>query len=355
MNFGSDNMVGASAQVMQTISEANHGTTAAYGNDEWCQRATQLIRECFEHDEARVFYVGSGTVANSLALSALVPPWGSIYAQTDAHILSDESTAPELFTGGARLLPIAPVDGKVPPAALRAALERPGNPPHGPVPGALSLTQCNERGRVYTPEMLSELTAVAREHNLRVHVDGARFANAVASLDVSPADLTWRAGIDVLALGASKNGALMAEAVVFFDPELAHDFTWRVKRAGQMVSKGRFFGAQFVGWLQNDHWLTLARHANTMAQHLASAVASLPGVRLAWSTEANEVFAIFPKRLAEALWNEGAVFYPWALQAAPDDPVLGPNEIITRLVTSYTTHEDEIETFKHTANRLSSS
>ncbi len=353
MIFGSDNMVGASVNVMQAIHEANHGNAASYGNDEWCERASQMIRQRFEHQDARVFFVGTGTVANSLALSALVPPWGAVFGQTDAHILSDESTAPELFTGGARLVPITPVDGKLPLHALRAAIERPGHPPHGPVPGAISLTQCNERGRVYSPEALKALADLAHEHQMRVHMDGARFANAVAALDVAPADLSWRAGVDVMTLGASKNGALMAEAVVFFDPSLADGFAWRVKRAGQMAAKGRFFGAQFVAWLEDDHWLHLARHANGMAQRLAMGLEVLPGVRLAWPAEANEVFALMPRTLAEALWSEGAVFHPWPLQPAPDDPVPEPDQVLARLVTSFATQTHDVDALLTAANRLS--
>ncbi|MGE4336161.1 MAG: low specificity L-threonine aldolase [Pigmentiphaga sp.] len=344
MIFGSDNMVGASAQVLDAIIEANHGALASYGGDPWCLEAARRIAEVFEC-EAEVFFVASGTVANSLALSALVPPWGAVFGQADSHILNEESTAPELFTGGARMIGLPPSHGKLAPEALEQALSRPLHPPHRPVPGAFSLTQCNERGRVYGVAEVAALATVARRHGLKVHMDGARFANAVASLGCAPADITWRAGVDVLTLGASKNGGLMAEAVVFFDRELAADFAWRVKRAGQTAAKGRFFGAQFVGWLRDGHWLELARHANAMASRLAQGIAVAPGASLAWPCEANEVFALLPRERAEALWAAGAMFYEWPQPASEGDPVPAPDHLLARLVTSFLTEADEVDRF----------
>lgn len=346
MNFGSDNMVGASAPILDAIIEANHGALASYGGDPWCAEAAKRIAEAFEC-EAEVFFVASGTVANSLALSALVPPWGAVYAQADAHILNEESTAPELFTGGARMIGLPPHHGKLEPDTLDEALSRPRHPPHRPLPAAFSLTQCNERGRVFGVAEVAALCAVARRHGLRVHMDGARFANAVASLGCAPADITWRAGVDVLTLGASKNGGLMAEAVVFFDRELADDFAWRIKRAGQTAAKGRFFGAQFVGWLRDGHWLELARHANAMAARLAQGIAAAPGARLAWPCEANEVFALLPRERAEALWAAGAVFYEWVQPNAEGDPEARAGTLLARLVTSFLTDTAEVDRFIH--------
>lgn len=318
MLFGSDNATGASEPVLQALLAANHGVAAPYGQDAWCQQAEAAIAEVFEH-EVRVFFVGSGTVANALALSTLVTPWGAVLGQADAHIVRDESTAPELFTGGARVLGLPATAGKLVPEAIHAVFRAPGHPPHHAVPGALSITQINERGLVYGPAELAALTAAAREHGLGVHVDGARFANAVAALACAPADISWRAGVDVLSLGASKNGALMAEAVVFFKPELAQDFAWRVKRAGQMAAKSRYFGAQFLAWLQNDHWLVLARHANAMAARLAAGIQQSPRARLAWPAPANEVFAIMPRTIANRLWQGGRCFM---LGPAPCNPMI---------------------------------
>ncbi len=342
MIFGSDNMLGASQQVLDAIVRANAGLAASYGADDWCAQATAELAKVFEC-QVDVFYVSTGTVANSLALSALVPPWGAVLCHHQAHIINDESSAPELFTGGARLIPINDRAGKLQPQALRDALAGAPHPPHNVLPRALSLTQASECGLVYSQEEVSALAAIAHDHDLRVHMDGARFANAVASLDCSPADVTWRAGVDVLCLGASKNGALMAEAIVFFDPELAEDFAYRVKRAGQMGAKGRFFGAQFCGWLQDDHWLSMAGHANAMAQRLEAALLKLPGVRATWPVQANEVFVLMPTALATRLRGAGAVFYDWHLNALPPGVTRQDDESFVRLVCGFGTQVEQID------------
>ena len=286
MIFASDNVVGASQPVLDAILQANEGAMASYGSDPWSERARAQLREVFEHPELQVWFVSTGTVANSLALSALVPPWGGVLCHHQGHIAMDESSAPELFTGGARLVPVGAGHGKLSPALLQSFAGAGAHPPHNVLPRALSLTQASEIGLVYSPAEVAALGQMAKAQGWRLHMDGARFANAVAALGCAPADITWRAGVDVLCLGASKNGALMAEAVVFFDPELARDFEHRVKRAGQMAAKGRFFGAQFAAWLEHGHWLDLARHANAQAAALASGIAAVPGCRLAWPTRA---------------------------------------------------------------------
>jgi len=341
MIFGSDNMLGASQQVLDAIVRANAGLAASYGADDWCAQATARIAELFECP-VDVFYVSTGTVANSLALSALVPPWGSVLCHHQAHIVNDESSAPELFSGGARLVPIVDASGKLTPAALTQALATAPHPPHNVVPRALSLTQATECGLVYTPAEVSALTKLAHEHDLHVHMDGARFANAVASLGCSPADVTWRAGVDVLCLGASKNGALMAEAIVFFDTALSEDFAFRVKRAGQMAAKGRLFGAQFCGWLENGHWLDLAQHANRMARDLSAALAQVPGVSTVWPVDANEVFVVMPTALATRLRGNGAVFYDWHPSALPAGKSLAADEVFIRLVCGFGTQTEQI-------------
>ena len=334
MIFGSDNMVGASAPVLAAIQAANAGEAPSYGNDPWCEAAERDLSLVFER-AVRVFFVNTGTVANSLALSALVPPWGAVLCQRDAHILADESSAPEFFTGGARLIPLEARNGKLVPEVLEARLASAGHPPHNTVPRAISITQANERGLIYTPAEVAALAEVGRRHGLRLHMDGARFANAIAALGCSPAEVTWRAGVDVLCLGASKNGALMAEAVVFFDTNLAQDFAYRVKRAGQMAAKGRFFGAQFGAWLKDGHWLTLARQANAVAQVLGEGLASVPGARVVWPVQANEVFAVLPKTLAASLREQGAVFYDWPAETLPPETPLGADECLVRLVASF--------------------
>jgi threonine aldolase len=281
-----------------------------------------------------------------------VQPWETILCHSQAHILIDESTGPELQSGGARPVGISGRAGKLTPAHLRDYLATAGNDaPHNPRAGALSLSQSSELGLVYSPDELAALAELAHHHGLAVHVDGARFANAVAATGRTPAELTWKAGVDVLSLGGTKNGCLAAEAIVCFRPTDAAQLPFRRKRAGHLLSKGRFFGAQFVGWLHDGHWLSLAAHANAQATRLSRELAALPGVRLAWPTQANEVFAILPAALAEALRAAGAQFYDWYKEALPAEITLGGDERFARLVTSFATHDGHIEDLCAAARR----
>lgn len=345
MNFGSDNQSGVSPRILDALVAACSGTAAPYGNDAWTQQAEQAISRVFEH-EVKAFFVATGTASNCLALSALAQPWNAILCHAQAHLISDESTAPEFFSGGARLLPIATDCGKITPTALRDTLKRlPDARPHSVQPTALSLAQATENGLVYTPAELSALSAIAHAHDLHVHMDGARFANAVASLGCTPAELSVRAGIDVLSFGASKDGALAAEAVVFFKPELAQGFDFRRKRAGQLVSKGRLFGAQVGAWLQGDHWLELAGQANLRAQMLCETLQAHDAVRLAWPVQANEVFAVMPKPLLERLLAAGVQCYDWYPDSLPPTMKLDVDEVPVRFVTAWSTSSEELEDF----------
>ncbi len=337
MRFGSDNQAGVSPAILQALVEAAQQHSGAYGNDDWTVRAQARLGEVFEQP-LDAFFVATGTAANCLALAAITPPWGSVLCHADAHIINDESTAPEFFTGGARLVPVETASGKLLAEDLRQALARwPDIRPHSVLPSAVSITQASECGLVYTPDEIGELCALAHQHGLHVHMDGARFANAVATLQCSPAAISGGAGIDVLTLGASKNGALAGESVLFFNRALAVDFDIRRKRAGQLVSKGRLFGAQFEAWLANDHWLDLARHANAMASALGKTLADHPAIRLAWPVEANEVFAVIDSTLLATLREHGLQCYDWT--AVPD---MASNEATVRLVTSWTTTAAEV-------------
>ncbi len=342
MDFGSDNQSGVSPRILQALLDACSGTAASYGNDYWTRQAEEAIAQVFAC-QPRVFFVATGTAANCLALSALAPPWGAIFCHRQAHIATDESTAPEFFTGGARVFPIATDSGKITPEALLAALRRlPDAPPHSVRPAALSLTQAAENGLVYTPEELRELTRIARDHGMHVHMDGARFANAVAALGCTPAELSSAVGIDVLSLGASKNGALAAEAVVFFNTALAQDFDARRKRAGQLISKGRLFGAQFSAWLRDDHWLELARQSNHTAHQLAAVLQAHTQVRLAWPVQANEVFVTMPRNMLERLHAAGVQCYDWYADSLPAHITLSADEVPVRFVTSWATTAGDI-------------
>ena len=345
MQFGSDNQTGASEQVLAMLVTANTGFTHGYGDDEWCVQAKQALEKVFECD-LEVFFVATGTAANSLALSCLVEPWQTILCHHQAHILLDESTAPEFFSGGARLIPISRRAGKLEKRHLESYFATMADEvPHTPGTSALSITQTNEAGQVYTVEEITALSSLAHEHGLHVHMDGARFANAVAALGCTPAELTWKAGIDVMSLGGTKCGALVAEAVIFFNRGRAASFIHRRKRSGHLVSKGRFFGAQFVGWLKDDHWLDLARHANQQAERLADNLAAFPAIQLQWPHLANELFVTMPRQLADTLHKAGAEFYHWPVQNLPQGVELAEDDVFVRLVTSFATEDDHINRF----------
>jgi threonine aldolase len=351
MHFGSDNVVGASPQVMQALIEANAaGPMASYGEDAIQARVKAQFERIFEH-EIELFLVASGTAANGLALAALTPGWGEVFCHSDAHVMTDECGGPEFFTGGAKITPLDGEGGKLTPATLEAALLRPRRGIHSVLPTTLSLTNLTECGTRYSGRETAALSAVARRHGLKVHLDGARFTNALVAGRDSPADLTWRAGVDVLCLGATKNGALAAEAVIFFDKALAETLPFRRMRAGHLLSKGRLLSAQFEGWLKEDHWLDLARTANLRARRLAKGLAACPRVRLVWKPEGNEVFAIMPVRLEERLLAEGFRFYRWRQDALPLAERPRKDEVLCRLVCSYVTREEDIDALIASASR----
>jgi len=339
MNFMSDNVTGAAPEILEAIVKANAGTAPSYGNDDWTRRLTQRLSDLFERDVA-VFPVATGTAANALSLAALTPPWGSIYCHVEAHIQADECGAPEMFTGGAKLVTLPGDHGKLTADTLSSALDRVHKGfVHAVQPAALSLSQLTECGTVYSPAEVAALTAVARHHGLRVHMDGARFANAVASLGCSPADITWRAGVDVLSFGATKNGALSAEAVVFFDRELSENFGYRRKRAAHLFSKMRFLSAQFEAYIEDGLWLRLAGHANRMAMRLADGLSALPGAHLAHPVDGNELFVALPEPVIAGLEAAGFGFYRW------DGPVV-------RLVTAWNSDEAAVDALLTAARRL---
>ena len=341
MNFASDNVVGASRPVLEALLAANDGSQIAYGSDAFSARGEAMLAEVFEH-QVTAFLVGTGTGANALALSAVTPPWGAVFCHAESHVLDDECGAPEMFTAGAKLVGIPGVGGKMAPADLVATLER---FPRGLVkavqPSALSISQVTEAGTLYTLEEIATLSGIARDLGLRVHLDGARFANAMVALGCSAADMTWRAGVDVVTFGATKNGCLACEAVVFFDKALAADFQFRRKRGGHTLSKGRLLGAQLVGYLENDHWIANARHANLMASVLAGGLAGVPGVRMAWPTQANEVFAVMPLAVDDAVRAAGFRGAPWSSLSLPEGFDVGGDRFV-RFVTSWATRADDI-------------
>jgi threonine aldolase len=341
MNFCSDNTAGAHPKIIEALAAHNTGAAMPYGNDDLTLRVEKRIAEIFEHDCA-VFLVGTGTAANVLSLAALTPPWGVVYCHPESHINADECGAPEFYTGGAKLAPVPGEHGKLAAARLAGEIGRGGaGIVHHAQPAAISLTQATEAGTAYKPAELGAIGEVARRHGLGLHVDGARFANAVVHLGCSPADLTWRAGVDILSFGATKNGALAAEAVVVFDKAKAVTLGYRRKRGGQLWSKMRFLAAQFDAYLADDLWLGNARHANALAMMLATGLVAVPGARLAHPVEANEVFVTLPEPVIAGLEADGFRFYRWPT---------GDGTLL-RLVASFSSERAHVEAFLASARR----
>jgi threonine aldolase len=326
--FKSDNTAAAAPEILAALAAANLAPARAYGDDAWTARLDAAFGALFDH-EVRVFPVATGTAANSLALATLVPPWGAILAHEGAHVVRDECGAPEFMSGGARLLLVPGAGGKLAPDALRQALA--DNPPtvHTVQPRAITLTQATELGTVYRPAEVAAIGALAREHGLALHVDGARFANAVAFLGCHPAELTWRAGVDVLSFGATKNGALGAEAVVFFDPARVADFELRRKRAGALLSKMRYVSAQLLACIDRGLWLRLASSANAHATRVGAAA----GTRLRHPVEGNEVFITADANELSRLRAAGFEFYDWGPAHSGE----------ARLVVSWDQPEEDVD------------
>lgn len=306
-HFASDNYSGICPEAWAAMQEANADHEVSYGNDRWTQRAADLLRETFETD-CEVFFAFNGTAANSLALSSLCQSYHSFLCHEIAHVETSECGAPEFFANGSKLLLLRGANGKIDPQDIDRAVNK-RRDIHYPKPRALSITQATEVGTVYSLEELRLLTQEARRCGLRVHMDGARFANAVASLKVSPAEATWKSGVDVLCFGGTKNGLAIGEAVVFFDRELAKEFDYRCKQGGQLASKMRFLSAPWTGMLRDGAWLKHARHANAMAQRLEVGLRSIPGIQVAYAVDSNSVFAKIPDALVKAMHGLGWKFY----------------------------------------------
>ena len=336
MNFNSDNVYGVHPNIMDAIVAANvRLTDVSYCHDQGSKEAEAALSKVFERD-VKVFFVMNGTGANSLALSTLSPSYGGIICHEESHINTDECNCPELFTGGAKLLTVAGAHNKITPDAVAAKLALYMHGEHGAKPSALSLSQATELGAVYTPDEILALTQLAHASGLRCHMDGARFANALVYLGCTPAEMTWKAGIDVLSFGGTKNGAMILEAVIFFDTKLADDFLYRRKRAGQLLSKGRYLSAQMLAYLKDGLWLENAGRANVLAAEISQAFVLASGVRLASPTQANEVFPIMPRRFFELLQQNRVTFYEWPVHG------LVAGEVCARLVLSFATPQEHV-------------
>jgi threonine aldolase len=308
LNFRSDNVATVSPEILRALEAANHGTAASYGDDEYSALLKQRLTDLFE-TEVTVFPVSTGTAANALSLASCARPWGGIYCHEEAHIHTAEGGATEAFSGGAKLIALPGRDYKIEPAMLAQALLRAERGVRNrPQPDAVSITQASEYGTVYSREELAAIGASAREAGIRFHMDGARFANALATLGCSPAEMTWRCGVDILSFGATKNGAMGADAIVVFNQALVEPLSYRLRRAGQTWSKMRFAAAQLIAYIEDGLFLRLASHSNALASRLGRELAALPGVRLIAPVEANLVFIAMPEPAIEALAAAGARF-----------------------------------------------
>jgi len=344
LEFTSDNITGASPEILAALVRANEGQVASYGGDPFSAALEQLASEVFERPVA-ILPIATGTAANALALSMLARPFEAIYCHAAAHLMTDECGAPEFYTGGAKLIGLPASEGRLRPEQLaEAAAFARSMGVHHVQPAAVSVSQVTEWGTIYTCDALAALATQAHALGLKVHMDGARFANAVARLGCTPAEASWKAGVDILSLGATKNGALAAEAVVAFDPSLAAELAFRRKRGGHLWSKMRFLSAQLNAYLKDGLWLRTARHSNAMADRLAAGLAAIPGARLVQPVEANEVFAALPEAVIARLRAHGFRFYDWP---SPEEA----SAEVVRLVTSHDMTVSDIDAFLEVARR----
>ncbi|MBO0906349.1 threonine aldolase family protein [Jiella sonneratiae] len=344
MIFASDNWSGAHPAVNAALARYSEGMASAYGTSELDKAVEKRFDEIFEREVA-VFFVGTGTAANSLALASVNRPGGVVLCHREAHVVEDECGAPEFFTHGARMAPVDGPDGLIDPANLKREIAR-FKPDfvHAGQPMAVSISQPGEAGTLYAAETIETIAAIAHERGLTLHMDGARFANGLVATGLSPAEMTWKRGVDILSFGATKNGCWCAEAIVVFDPAKATQFPYIRKRGAQLFSKTRFVAAQFMAYFDDGLWLRMAGHANRMADRLRQALAASNAAREAWPTQSNEVFAVLPKDLAARMREAGAVFHDWnAPHSMPE--LAGEDETLVRLVTSWSTSEEDVVRF----------
>jgi threonine aldolase len=338
--FTSDNTAGGAPEILAAVVAAASGQASPYGTDSWTLSARRRFSEIFDCD-VDLLPVCTGSAANALSLAALTPPWGSVLCHRDSHINNDECGAPEFFTGGAKLIALGGENAKIDADELQAAVHRKVGDVHSVQPSVLSLTQATETGALYTPAEIGHLACIAKRAGLRVHMDGARLANAVAALGCHPAELTWRAGVDMLSFGAIKNGTITADAIVVFERSLTSELNFRAKRAGQLAAKMRFAAAQLDAYLADDLWLRNAWHANAMTARLEEGLKSIPGTRLAGAAGANILFCHLPQQVIDGLLDQGYGFYHGRWEPG-----------VVRFVTAFTTTTHDVDGLVHAVRRL---
>ncbi|ETI61969.1 threonine aldolase family protein [Marinomonas profundimaris] len=341
--FTSDNIAGASDSVFNAMMDASQGDAMPYGNDDMTAEVTSILSELFECD-VDVFLVSTGTAANVLSISAMTPPWGSVLCHTESHLLNDESTAPEFYTGGARFVGIGGADAKMDPTLLKKVVTQKVGDVHSCQASAVSISQVTEVGSVYSLAEIRVITDIAKEAGLSVHMDGARFANALLSLGCTPAEMTWKAGVDIVSFGATKNGTMASEAIVVFNRSLSKELGFRRKRGGHLHSKMRLLSSQMKAYLTDDLWRKNAAHANAMMVLLQEGLASIPSVKINTPAQANMLFCTLPEGMADHLLAEGFAFYGGRWE-----------EGVVRLVTSFRTPKEGVEAFVECARQFDAS
>lgn len=342
MIFGSDNWAGAAPEISDALQRHSEGLAVAYGDSDLDKAIEKRFAEIFE-TECAVYFVGTGTAANSLAIAATMKPGGIVLCHNEAHVVASEGGAPEFLSGGGRLAPIGGKNCKIDPQLLDKEIsEYPQDFNHLGQATMVTITQSTEAGTVYSLDEISALAKVAQKHNIPLHMDGARFANALVKLDCTPAEMTWKRGVEMVSFGATKNGCWCAEALVVFNRDLLSHFQFIRKRSGHLFSKTRFISAQFDAYFQNDLWLKLAKHSNAMGSQLEKAVRSSNHVRAAWPTDSNQVFFIADKEKAQTWLDKGARFHPFPTPKGMEKEV-GQNEQVYRLVASFVTQQESID------------
>ena len=339
VKFASDNVTGACPEVLDAVLKANDGDSAPYGNDQISIDLQKKFSEIFEK-EVIVFPTASGTAANALALSTMTPSFGNIYCHKLSHINTDECGAPEFYTGGGKLVTLNGNKGKITAEELNHTIKG-KDIVHHTQPSSVSITQLCETGEVYQLDEIKKISEIAHKHNLNMHMDGARFANALISLNTTPAKMTWKSGIDILSFGATKNGCMAAEAIIIFKPELVGNITFLMKRAGHLLSKMRFVSAQLEAYISNDVWLRNARQANRMGKKLSEGLNLHPNIKIVYPTEANEVFVKFPNQIIEHLNSEGYEINEEELDGKS-----------VRLVAAWNTEDKDVEKFLETVKKF---
>ncbi|MGB5558161.1 MAG: low specificity L-threonine aldolase [Paracoccaceae bacterium] len=344
MHFASDNTAPAHPEVIEAIARANEGYPHSYGADPIMDDVRAKVRDLFEAPDAAVYLVATGTAANALILATLVQPWQAVFCHRAAHIETDECGAPEFYTGGSKLVLIDGEHAKMTPEGLQRALSTTGQVGvHGVQRGMLSLTNATENGTIYRPSEVAELAAIAHADGLPVHMDGARFANAVVAAGCSPAEMTWKAGVDALSFGGTKNGLMGVEGAVFFDPKTAWEFELRRKRGGHLISKHRYLSAQMAAYLNDDLWREMASAANARAKRLSDGIAQIKGASLIHPTQANGVFASWPRAGHRRAHEAGAEYYFWPSDQSLDGP--DDESLPARLMCSWSTTNADVDRF----------